>query len=89
MGVLMGASAVSALAQNPPLTETRNGQHSAEFIKKSYDYIVVGAGAAGSALASRLSEDPTKTVAVLEAGGENINDISRIQGAFYRVWGTD
>ncbi|KAL4911543.1 hypothetical protein BDW74DRAFT_9606 [Aspergillus multicolor] len=38
-------------------------------INWSYDYVVVGGGTSGLAIAARLAEDPGVTVAVVEAGG--------------------
>lgn len=35
----------------------------------TYDYIVIGGGTAGLAVAARLAEDPSYTVAIIEAGG--------------------
>ena len=39
--------------------------------KKSFDFVVVGAGSAGCAVASRLSENPNIRVALIEAGPED------------------
>ena len=36
-----------------------------------FDYIVVGGGAGGCAVAGRLSEDPTVSVCLLEAGKDD------------------
>lgn len=39
-----------------------------------FDYIIIGGGTTGLVLASRLSENPSTSVLVLEAGGAHIDD---------------
>ncbi|QUH00573.1 GMC family oxidoreductase N-terminal domain-containing protein [Saccharopolyspora erythraea] len=39
-----------------------------------FDYVVVGGGSAGAAVAARLSEDPGVTVCLLEAGPSDVGD---------------
>jgi len=42
-------------------------------LKKSYDYIIVGAGSAGCVTAARLAADGKHQVLLLEAGGTDID----------------
>jgi choline dehydrogenase-like flavoprotein len=52
-----------------------------------YHYVVVGAGSAGCVLANRLSADPARRVALLEAGGPD-REI-RIPAAITKLFLTD
>jgi choline dehydrogenase len=49
---------------------------------ESFDYVIVGAGSAGSVLANRLSEDEKSTVCVLEAGPSDWHPFIHIPAGF-------
>jgi len=51
----------------------------------SFDYVIVGAGASGSIMAARLTEDPGTTVCVLEAGPPDRNPWIHIPAGFLKM----
>ena len=51
----------------------------------AFDYVIVGSGAAGSVLASRLTEEPNVTVCVLECGPPDRHPYIHIPAGFIKM----
>lgn len=72
--IVLGLAAISQAATIPWSNEHQ--RHARELLgtsfglptSQAFDYVVVGGGTGGLAIAARLAEDGTRTVAVVEAG---------------------
>ncbi len=63
------AAAYHRRTRAPSRRGNRNGETQMADVARGFDYVVVGGGTAGCALAARLSEDSRRTICLLEAGG--------------------
>lgn len=52
---------------------------------KAYDYVIVGGGSSGCVLAARLSEDPSVSVLLVEAGGRDRNPLFHMPAGFAKM----
>ena len=53
---------------------------------ETFDYVIIGAGSAGSVLANRLSEDPATRVCVLEAGAKDWHPYIHLPAGFIKTF---
>ncbi len=53
---------------------------------ETFDYVIIGAGSAGSVLANRLSEDPGTSICVLEAGPSDWHPYIHLPAGFIKTF---
>ena len=56
---------------------------------RSFDYVVVGAGSSGCALARRLSDRSGASVALIEAGAGDERPEIQSPTEYFKLWGSD
>src|SRR4051794_21696614 len=81
-----GMAAVADIAAH---TLVSAGPRRGEVMSSQVDYVVIGAGSAGCAVAARLSEDAGARVVVLEAGGPDTLEAIHQPPMWPALWGTE
>jgi choline dehydrogenase len=57
-------------------------------MRKTWDYVIIGAGSAGATLAGRLAQNSDRRVLLIEAGGGDLSPLIRIPGLVETVIGS-
>jgi choline dehydrogenase len=85
----VAAAVAKDMAEHAALAQANQAAQLAN-LKSEYDYVIVGAGAAGCVMAQRLSQDGRSNVLVIEGGGTNL-DQEKISDprVYLRNFGTD
>lgn len=84
-GFIKAATALGVVASAPMVLGARHARASAA---DQYDYVIIGAGSAGCALAARLAEDSSKNILVIEAGPADTHQAIQVPVAFPQLFKT-
>lgn len=84
-GFIKAATALGMVASVPMVLGARHAKASAA---DQYDYVIIGAGSAGCALAARLAEDSSKNILVIEAGPADTHQAIHVPVAFPQLFKT-
>jgi choline dehydrogenase len=82
---LKATAALGLVASVPMVLSAKHARASAA---DTYDYVIIGAGSAGCALAARLAEDASSNILVIEAGPPDSHQAIHVPVAFPQLFKT-